>query len=79
MMLSEDQQYDQKVVEAKQKELSMMEYYDVFEEIQKANHHSISTTGVATETFKNETQFVKARLVAGDFEDLTNLVKYSLI
>ena len=31
-MLSEDQQYDQKVVEAKQKELSMMEYY-VFEEI----------------------------------------------
>lgn len=79
MMLSEDQQYDQKVVEAKQKELSMMEYYDVFEEIQKANHHCISITGVATETFKNETQFVKARLVAGDFEDLTNLVKYSLI
>ena len=32
-MLSEDQQYDQKVVEAKQKELSMMEYYDIFEEI----------------------------------------------
>lgn len=78
MMLSEDQQYDQKVVEAKQKELSMMEYY-VFEEIQKANHHCISITGVATETFKNETQFVKARLVAGDFEDLKNLVKYSLI
>ena len=76
-MLSEDKQYDQKVVQAEQKELSMIELYDVFEEVEKANHHCISSKSVVTEKFKNGKQVVNARLVAWGFWDTTNSVKYS--
>lgn len=77
IILSEDQQNNQKVVEAKQKELSMMESYYVFEEIEKANHQCNLSRWVVTEKFKTGKQAVKARLVSRGFEeDLVNS-KYS--
>ena len=57
----------------------MMECYDVFKDVEKANHQCISSRCVVTEPFKNETQVVKARPVARGFEDSTNLVRYSPI
>ena len=46
------QQYDQKVVEVKQKELSMMDSYDVIEEVEKGNYQCISSRWFVTEKFK---------------------------
>ena len=65
MLLSKDKHYEQEVVEAKQKELDMMERYDVFEEVKKANHQCISSRWVVTEKFKNGKQVVKQNWLQG--------------
>lgn len=62
IMLIEDHQYDHKIVEAKQKELSITERYE-------GNRQCISCKWVVTEKFKNEKQALRARLAAGVFEE----------
>ena len=54
-------QFDQKIADAKQKELRMMEQYDDFEEIEKANHQCKLNGSVATEKSKNGKQVVMAK------------------
>ena len=81
LILSDDEEFDQSVIDAKAKELENLKEHDVFEEVnvKEANHiNSISTRWVITEKFADGERVTKARLVARGFEeDSSDMMKDS--
>ena len=81
LILSDDEKFDQSVIDAKLKELDNLKEHDVFEEInvKETNcSNPISTRWVVSEKYVDGEQVTKARLVARGFEeDSSKMIKDS--
>ena len=69
MMVRGNEEFSQKIVDAKVKELENMKSNHVFEEVEYTGQKTISSRWVYTEKYKEGEQVVKARLVARGFEE----------
>ena len=69
LFLTKTEEFDQAVVDAKEKELRSLIKNDVFEEVDFDAQKTISTRWVFTEKIVNDKRVVKARLVARGFEE----------
>ena len=67
--LSTTAEFDQDVVDAKEKELQKLKGNNVFEEVKFSGQSVISSKWVITEKFKEQKRVLKARLVARGFEE----------
>ena len=75
IMLTEVEELEQDVVDAKQKELCNLRKNDVFEEIDYEGQPTVSSRWVFTEKNVEGKQVTKARLVARGFEESTQGIR----
>ena len=74
LLLTNVNEYDQEIVDAKEREVCNLQDNDVFEVVDFHGQNMISTWWVVTEKVLDEERVVKARLVARGFEE--DLDKY---